>query len=843
MMGGGSSEQAAPQHSQAEQLHQRFERIWGTRPGLGQLSVVNHSNVSRRFIITGFVFFLLGGLQAMLLRTQLAMPDNDFLDHEVYNQLFTMHGTTMMFLFAVPVLEGIAFYLLPKMIGSRDMLYPRLSAYGYWCYLFGGILLYSSFLEGSVPDAGWFMYVPLASSEYTPGLNSDFWLLGITFVEISAVSAGIELVATILKARAPGMGVNRMPLFAWYMLVTGFMIILGFPPLILGSILLELERAFGWPFFMVGQGGDPLLWQHLFWLFGHPEVYIIFLPAAGIVTMAVATFARHPVVGYSWVVLAVVATGFISFMIWVHHMYTVGLPQVAQGFFSAASMGVAIPSGIQVFVWIATLWLGRAQMRVPMLFLMGFLFIFVLGGLTGVMLALASFDWQVHDTHFVVAHLHYVLIGGMLFPFFAGLYYWLPLMSGREYSELFGRLAFWLLFIGFNITFLPMHLTGMLGMTRRTYTYPEGLGWEIINLISTVGGFLMAAGVAAFIMDLYLHYRFGRRATANSWEAGTLEWSLRHPAPSYNFISLPQIRDRYPLWHNPKLPQELAEGQGYLADPGSGERETMATSMLDAKPEYVVRLPRNTYIPLLLALATALFFIGLLIKQYWLVPIAAVLMVAGVWRWLWDRGIKQAPLVVDAGQGLKLPLQYSHPRGPGWWAMGLSILADLSLYGSLLFGYLFLWTVAPAWPPPDFGALPWLVPSLGLGGLILSSVAMGWAGRQLRVGSLPRLRLGYGLAILLALAYGVSQVLLLRDAPYGPQQHAYGAILHALAGCHLLHVGLVVLMACFILARSAYGYVVSDKPMEVTNVSLFWHYVVLQCLVGYVALHMLPLLM
>ncbi|MED5250774.1 MAG: cbb3-type cytochrome c oxidase subunit I, partial [Pseudomonadota bacterium] len=385
----------------------------------------------------------------------------------------------MMFLFAIPMLEGLAIYLIPKMIGARDLVCPRLTSLGYFCYLFGGIILTSSLIIEMAPSSGWFMYTPLSSKEFAPDLGSDFWLLGITFVEISALSAGVELVVSILRTRTQGMALHKMPLFAWYILAMALMIVVGFPPLILGSVLLELERAVGMPFFQIAGGGDPILWQHLFWLFGHPEVYIIFLPAAGIISTLIPVFAGRPIVGYGWVVAAITIMGFISFGLWVHHMFTIGIPQLAQAFFSAASMLVAVPTAIQVFVWIATLWLGKPKMKLPMLWVMGFLIIFVCGGLTGVMLALVPFNWQVHDTHFVVAHMHYVLVGGMFFPLIAGLYYWLPLFSGRMPSENLGRWGFWLTFLGFNGTFLIMHWTGLLGMPRRIYTYEAGSGWEI----------------------------------------------------------------------------------------------------------------------------------------------------------------------------------------------------------------------------------------------------------------------------------------------------------------------------------------------------------------------------
>src|SRR5690554_1003111 len=510
----------------------------------------------------------------MLMRTQLALPEQDIIGPELYNQLFTMHGTLMMFLFAIPVLEGVAMYLIPKMIGARDLPFPRVGAMGYYCYLFGGLIILSSMALSIAPDSGWFMYTPLSSSTYSPGPGSDFWLLGITFVEISSVSGAIELLVAILRTRSNGMSLTRMPIFCWYIMVMALMIIVGFPPLILASILLELERAAGFVFFEVAGGGDPLLWQHLFWLFGHPEVYIIFLPAAGIVSTLLPVFAQRPIVGYRWLVLAVITMGFISFGLWVHHMFTVGIPQLAQAFFSLASMLVAIPTAIQIFAWLATLWTGRVVWSLPMLWILGFLIIFVAGGLTGVMLALVPFNWQVHDTHFVVAHMHYVLVGGMLFPLIAGLYYWLPHFTGRMPSTRSSACAFWLIFVGFNLTFLSMHLTGMLGMPRRVYVYDSGLGWDLLNLLSSMGGFIQAIGFGIFALDVFLLARLGRPAPRNPWNAATLEWAMPTPPPPYNFASLPQVDSRHPLWETPDLPASVAAGQPQLTSIHHGRRET-----------------------------------------------------------------------------------------------------------------------------------------------------------------------------------------------------------------------------------------------------------------------------
>src|SRR5690554_3396070 len=590
---------------ETRRLHQGLEEIWFNPRGWRALTIVNHTTVGLRFMVTGGVFFLIGGLLAMLIRAQLAFPGNEFLSHEAYNQIFTMHGTVMMFLFAIPVLEGLALYLIPKMIGARDLVCPRLSAFGYFCYLFGGIILLSSLVLEMAPASGWFMYTPLSSGDYSPGKGSDFWLLGITFIEISALSAGVELVVSILRTRTEGMALHKMPLFAWYILAMALMIVVGFPPLILGSILLELERAAGLPFFEVAGGGDPVLWAHLFWLFGHPEVYIIFLPGAGIVSTLLPVFCQRPLVGYRWVVLGVLSTGFLSFGLWVHHMFTVGIPALALGFFSAASMLVAIPTGVQIFAWIATLWLGRPTYHVPMLWLVGFLIVFVAGGLTGVMVALVPFDWQVHDTHFVVAHMHYVLVGGMFFPLMAGLYYWLPHFSGRLPSERLGRWGFWLVFIGFNLTFLVMHWTGLLGMPRRVYTYDSGLGWDWPNLVSSIGSFVMAAGVATCPLDLLLHMRVGKPAGSNPWRADTLEWVTTLPPASYNFNSLPDVKNRHPLWRDPGLPQSIARGEQALVEIDHGRRETWGVDALTGRVRDITHLPGNSWLPLIAALLLA----------------------------------------------------------------------------------------------------------------------------------------------------------------------------------------------------------------------------------------------
>ena len=803
-------------------LHRRFSAVWGNPPGWRSLSAVNHSTVGLRYLLTGLGFFLFGGLLAMLIRAQLALPNQAFMDAGTYGQVFTMHGTVMMFLFAVPMMEGLAVYLIPKMIGARDLVFPRLSAFGYWCYLFGGLILVASFFVHRAPDAGWFMYTPLSSRPYSPGVNSDFWLIGITFVEISALSAAVELVVAILRTRCPGMTLSRMPIYAWYILVMAVMIVLGFPPLILGSILLELERAAGLPFFDVTRGGDPVLWQHLFWLFGHPEVYIIFLPAAGLVSTLLPVFARRPLVGYRWVVLSVLATGFLSFGLWVHHMFTIGIPHLAQAFFSAASMLVAIPTGVQVFAWLATLWLGRPVHALPMLWLFGFLVVFVTGGLTGVMLALVPFDWQVHDTHFVVAHLHYVVVGGMFFPLVAAVYYWLPHFSGRLPSPRLGRWGFWLVFTGFNLTFLVMHWTGLLGMPRRVFTYDPGLGWDWPNLISSIGSFIMAIGIATLLLDLLLHFRFGQPAGSNPWQADTLEWAMPLPPPPYNFISLPVVGDRHPLWAEPELPERLARGAGGLAGIAHGRRETWGSELSSGAPHAIVHLPGNTWLPMILALTLAALCLALLARAYPIAMAATLAAAVMVFRWSWENGAQIGrgdP--VAAGEP---PLHWRTHDGPGRWGMMVGLLADGALYVSLLFGWFYLWTVAPQWQVPTrqpLDALPWLVNGL----LLLAAVL--WLQhvlRRLRHGS--ALGLQGRLAAIAALGLGQTGHLLwlALTAGLAPTATAHDAVISVVFGYLIVHCALAAIVTALQAWRVRRGHVGLDAPYEPQVLASLWSF-------------------
>ena len=814
---------------------------FATPPGWGRLAAVNHSVIGLRFIVTSLVFFVIGGLLSMLIRAQLAIPQNRFLDHDTYNQIFTMHGTVMMFLFAIPLIEGLALYFIPKYLGARDLSFPRLSAFGFWCYLFGGSTLLVAMFAGVAPDSGWFMYTPLSSGEFSPGINADVWLIGVTFVEVSAIAFGIELVATILKVRTGGMSLNRMPLFGWYMLITALMMVVGFPPLILGSILLELERAFSWPFFDVALGGDPLLWQHLFWLFGHPEVYIIFLPAAAAVSMMIPTFARRPIVGYNWIVAAVIGTGFISFGLWVHHMFTVGIPQLALVFFSAASMFVAVPTAIQFFAWLATLWKGRPVRRLPMLYLFGFLFTFVCGGLTGVMLALVPFNWQAHDTHFVVAHLHFVLIGGFVFPLLAAAYYWLPLMSGRAPSESMGKWGFWLIFTGFNLTFLHMHLTGLFGMPRRVYTYSSEMGWDWLNLASSIGGFVLTIGFATFFLDMVVRLWAGRKSEENPWSAGTLEWSLAHPPAAYNFASLPEVQSREPLWEQEDIKRQICAGEGYLPEVRHGWQETLGVHPVSGKPDQIIILPSPSYLPLITAALLGVFFLGFLFKLYWISGLGAALALLAGLRWAWTTGLDRDWPNLDAGRGLTLPLHALVHDAPGWWGMVVGLLVNGTFYITLLFGYLYLWAVAPGWPPPSFIDSPVLLALVSALVIAVSAFALDRAVRDNVGGRSPNLwlmvALGSAVVATLLLSFEIATGI----AP--PTSHAYAATTTVLLGYCALHAGLSAVFSGYALLRLRHGYISSKRSLDLRVIRLWGLYTAVVTIIALALVHGLPALL
>ncbi|KFI22599.1 cytochrome c oxidase subunit I [Nitrosococcus oceani] len=821
---------------------ERLLKAWKTPQGWRYWSAVNNSEVGMWYTGAAFAFFLFGGILALLMRTQLAVPENDFVSADTYNQLFTLHGSVMMFLFAVPLFEAFAIFVLPEMLGARDLPFPRLSAYGFWSFVLGGVFVCGSIFFNAAPQGGWFMYPPLAT-QYQPGIGNDIWLLGLSFIELASIAAAVEIIVGVLKTRPPGMRINLIPLYGWYILVVAVMVLFAFPPLIAGDILFELERMLDWPFFDVARGGDPVLWQHLFWIFGHPEVYIIFLPSIALVAMIVPTFARTPMVGYSWIVLAAVGTGFLSFGLWVHHMFTTGLPGVSLGFFSAASVAVAIPTGVQIFCFIATLLAGRVVRSTPMLFVLGGLVIFVLGGLTGVMVALVPFNMQAHDSYFIVAHLHYVLIGGAVFPVLAAFYYFFPRVNGKKLSDRLGKVAFWLIFTGFNVTFFPMHLSGLQGLPRRIFTYPADAGFDGLNLISTVGAFILAAGVAVFAWDVIRPRKKQPYAERNPWGAGTLEWLTQMPGKPWGTRSIPEIDGRYPLWDQPNLMRDVDEGRFYLPDAEEGKRETIISTTIDAQPSQCLRVPGPTFLAFFAAMFTGGVFIFATFHWWWPTVISGLLALGTILLWLWtgtaiipEKGEK------DVGLGLTLPLYASGSKSVGWWAMLITMVGDMTAYAGLVFGYFFYWTVHEDFPP-DPSPGPGLFWPLVAGVLLLSAWLLTvWArywNRRDRAGGF------YG-ALVTAIALALAGGLALFAGPWltglDPTRHVYPAIVWVLVLWTLVHVAIGVIMQLYCMARRWAGKLSARHDIDIINVRLYWHFMAITALVTIAVIAGFPLI-
>jgi cytochrome c oxidase subunit 1 len=605
-----------------------LEETWSDPPGFwGWLTTVDHKKIGKRYIITAFLMFLAGGIEAALMRTQLARPENTLLSADKYNQIFTVHGTTMMFLFAVPIMTAMGIYFVPLMVGARNIAFPRVNAFGYWTYVVGVVFMYVSFFTNTGPDAGWFAYPPL-STVYSPGHRMDVWAQVVTFTEIAAIVAAVNIIVTVFKMRSPGMSLNRIPLFVWAQLVVAFMIIFAMPAVATGSTLMLAEdRAINTHWFNYAEGGDVLLWQHIFWFFGHPEVYIIFLPGLGFITPIIETFARRKVFGYTALVMANIATGFFAFGLWVHHMFATPIPELGQSLFTAASMMIAIPTGVQIFCWIATLWMGRPTFRVPLLFVMGFFVTFINGGVTGVMLASVAFDKQAHDTFFVVGHLHYVLLGGGVMPLFGAFYFWFPKVVGRKLGETLGKWHFWLFLIGVNVTFFPMHALGLDGMPRRVYTYMADTGWGPLNLVATIGAYCIALSVVIFLINAVKSWFAGEIAGPNPWNSSGLEWATTSPPPPYGFVHVPVTTSRHPLWDTSV---ELPVVTGLRSD----RREVLITTTFDARPDHRHEHPHGAIWPFYLALCMGVVFIGSIFSP-WFVPGGLGLSMIGLFGWAW----------------------------------------------------------------------------------------------------------------------------------------------------------------------------------------------------------------
>jgi len=611
---------------------ERLEQTWRQPPGFwGWFKNTHHTAIGVRFMVTSFIFLILGGILAALMRFQLSRPENNLMGPDFYNQTFSMHGSTMIFLFAVPMMfQGFGVYVVPLMCGARNIAFPRLNAFSFYIYVGGGLLLWIGYLLNTGVDTGWFSYVTLSGPQFSPGKRVDFWAQMITFTEVSALGVAICIATTILRHRAPGMTLNRMPILLWEKLTISMAVIFAMPAVMVVSSMLLMDRTVGTHFFNPAEGGDVLLYQHLFWFFGHPEVYIIFLPGTAIVSTTVAVFARRHIFGYVPIVVSVVATGFLGFSVWVHHMFATGIPQISESFFTAASLMIVVPTAVQFYCWVTTIWRGKLQMKLPMLWIYGFFFVFLIGGLSGVMLASVPVDWQVHDTFFVVAHFHYVLIGGALFPMFAGLYFWIPKMMGRMMDDMLGKVHFWLFFVGFNLTFFTMHFLGLHGMPRRVYTYLPEMHWGTLNALSTSGVALMSLGVIVFIVNFFQSRASGELAGDNPWAAGSLDWATPSPPPSYNFLEPPTVNGREALWE--ALPNQPIVG-GLRDD----VREVLITHSLDAEPEYKEEDPGPSIWPFITSIVVGIVFVESIFTP-WAIAWGAAPVGAALIAWMWPKG-------------------------------------------------------------------------------------------------------------------------------------------------------------------------------------------------------------
>jgi cytochrome c oxidase subunit 1 len=608
-----------------------YQGIWSW------IATVDHKRIGVMYGVTAFIFFLLGGVEALLIRLQLATPNGEVLDPDQYNRIFTMHGTTMIFLVVMPLSAAFFNLMVPLMIGARDVAFPRLNAFSYWVFLFGGLLMNASFFTGGnifagelgAPDGGWFGYAPLTLNRFSAGEGIDYWAMGLQILGIASMASGFNFIVTILNMRAPGMTLLRMPLFIWMTLATSFLIVFAMPIIAVALFELLFDRLFEANYFNTLVGGKPLLWQHMFWLFGHPEVYILILPAMGIVSEVLPTFSRKPLFGYPFVVFSGIAIAFMSWGVWAHHMYTTGLGTVANSAFGVSTILIAVPTGVKIFNWVGTMWGGAISFKSPFLFSVGFILMFVVGGLTGVMHSIVPSDYQQQDTYFVVAHFHQVLMGGAIFALFSGIYYWFPKFTGRILNEKFGQVHFWLMLIGFNLTFQPMMVLGLLGMPRRVYRYGEGLGWDVLNMVATVGAFMIAFSILVFIVNVFISLRSKERVGADPWDARTLEWSIPSPPPPHNFDEIPVVHARDEFWHHKYAEDETGKPVPVVAG-GAEEEEHNGGG-------HGIHMPSPSYFPLIAALGIPLIGAGLI---YWewanmlpLIAVGAVLLMVGLYGW------------------------------------------------------------------------------------------------------------------------------------------------------------------------------------------------------------------
>jgi len=774
------------------------------------VTTVDHKRIGILYGVSAFVFLLVGGIEALLIRLQLAGPGQAVVSAQGFNALFTMHGTTMVFLAVMPANAAFFNYIVPLMIGARDVAFPRLNALSYWIFFFGALFLNASFLVGAPPDAGWFGYANLTSKQFSPGMNVDFWLLSLLVLGVSSMIAAVNFIVTILGMRAPGMTLMRMPVFVWMTLVVQFLIVLAFPPVTVGLIFLMFDRFFGTHFYDVAAGGDLHLWQHLFWIFGHPEVYILILPAFGIVSEVLPTFARKPLFGAPVVIYSGVLIGFFGFGVWSHHMFAAGMGPVADAAFSIATMLIAIPTGIKIFNWLATLWGGALRMTTAMHFAIGLVGLFTIGGLSGIMHASPPVDLQQTDTYFVVAHFHYVLIGGSLFGIFAGVYYWWPKMTGRFLDERLGKLGFWLLFVAFNAAFFPQHYLGAIGMPRRIYTYAAGTGWAFWNLVSTVGAFGIAVGVLVFAVNAWRSLRAGAPAPADPWDGRTLEWRTSSPPPVHDFDEIPAVSGRDTFWREKYGPRRGAP---------------------PAPAHDHVHLPAPSHWPVVIGLGIALLAVGAL-THLAVVALGALVAVVGVFRFALEHHRTPAHAQQIGSLGV------DHRKVAMWVFLG----SECFLFGTLIATYLAYRGRSVVGPyPHEILNIP--VTTLSTFDLLMSSLLMVLALAAVQRGDQRQARLwlfGTALFGLIFLGFQAFEFTTFVHEGLTLQQNLFGSTFFVLTGFHGGHVtvGVIWLLSLWVLALR--GRLAPVDAIKVEVAGLYWHFVDVVWIAIFTLLYLIP---
>ncbi|MHB9150576.1 MAG: cytochrome c oxidase subunit I [Thermoleophilia bacterium] len=833
------------------------ERNTPTQGLASWLTTTDHKRIGILYIGTALGFFVLAILLALVMRLQLIVPNNTLLSPGQYNQVFTMHGTTMVFLFAMPALAGLLNYLVPLMIGARDMAFPRLNAFSYWLMLSGGILLYASFFFGGAPDTGWFSYAPLTSRIYSAHDGVDFWTLSLLALGISSLAGAANAIVTMLRMRAPGMRLRDMPLFAFANFVNSFLILFAIPSLTAALAMLYLDRHYGTSFFDVAGGGDPIIWQHLFWFFGHPEVYILILPVFGILSEVIPVFSRKPLFGRGTMQVMVGVIGFLGFTVWAHHMFSVGMGSVLDKIFAGSTMIIAVPTGVKIFNWLATMWGGSLRFRSPLYFTSGFIAMFVIGGLTGVSLAVVPFDWQVTDSYYIVAHFHNVLFGGTLLGVLGGLHYWYPKATGRMLSERLGKTSFWVIFLGFNLTFMPMYVLGILGMPRRVYTYDAGLGWEPYNLVSSIGGMVIATGIVILMYNFISSLRRGAPAGDDPWDAWTLEWATTSPPPAHNFDTLPPVLGPRPLWDlkNPDRPDWLLSGQ---AEPASAKTEALAADTradsraadadvaadIGAADTGAVETgiggtgaagashheaPLRSSIPLIAALGVIAVAAGGLGAP--VIPaLGGVFLLGTLVAWSWQRWGESAHRAGDL-------------RPPGVTGMLLFIGSEAVFFAALFYAYIHLRQRADMWPPAGMPVLEAGLPAVNTLILLTSGLFAHWGFSGLAKRRKLRFTFGTGLAVVLGVLFLSLQGVEWSRAGFGLGDGVYGSVFYTLTGFHGAHVtaGIVLLVLALARARGSWGSDVTSAQLGLAEAgTYYWHFVDVVWIILFLLIYVWP---